>query len=146
MKYLFGDGTRQNIAEAIRWLQPSARAGKTQAIVALAGLYDVGQGVPFVAERAMQLRQQAARAGDTTAREQLADDRNLPRQRDFRRASILTELRQYQAAIPYTKTAVDAGSANAQLLLGRAYHFGLGVSVNHRAAANLYQQPAGWYC
>ena len=142
MIYLFGDGTRQNIAEAVRWLQPSARAGMPQAMVALAGLYDVGQGVPFDANRAMQLRQQAARAGDPTARAQIADDQQLRGQRDFRRASILTDLKQYRAAIPYATAAADAGSANAQLLLGRAYHFGLGVAVDHRAAAALYQRSA----
>ena len=142
MIYLFGDGTRQNITEAVRWLQSSARAGMPQAIVALAGLYDVGQGVPFDADRAMQLRQQAARAGDPTARAQLADDQQLRGQRDFRRASILTDLKQYRAAIPYATAAADAGSANAQLLLGRAYHFGLGVPVDHRSAAALYQRSA----
>ncbi len=142
MMYLLGDGTRQDITEAVRWLQPSAKAGTPQAMVALAGLYDAGQGVPFDADRAMQLRQQAARAGDPTARAQLADDQQLRGQRDFRRASILTDLKQYRAAIPYATAAADAGSANAHLLLGRAYHFGLGVPVDHRAAAALYQRSA----
>jgi uncharacterized protein len=47
MTYLFGQGTRQNIAEAARWLGLSARAGIPQAMVALASLHDVEQGVTF---------------------------------------------------------------------------------------------------
>jgi uncharacterized protein len=141
MTYLFGQGTRQDITEAARWLGLSARAGIPQAMVALASLYDVGHGVPFDRDRATQLRQQAARSGNPTARGQLADDIRLPGQRDFRRANVLTDLRLYHEAIPYAKKAAT-GSANAQLLLGRAYHFGLGSPVDLRAAVSLYQRSA----
>ena len=72
MTYLLGQGTRQDSPAAVRWLQQSAQAGLPQALVALAGLHDVGQGVPFDANRATQLRQQAARAGNSTARSQLS--------------------------------------------------------------------------
>jgi TPR repeat protein len=142
MMYLFGQDTRQDIPEGVRWLEPSARAGLPQAMVALAGLYDVGQGVPLDTERATQLRQQAAQAGDPTARGQISDDRTLPGQRDFRRASILTDLHLNAAALPYARKAADAGSRNGQLLLGRAYHFGLGVPVDKAAAFRLYQKSA----
>jgi uncharacterized protein len=140
--YLFGQGTRQDIPEAARWLGLSARAGLPQAMVALASLYDVGQGVPFDSDRATQLRQQAARSGNPTARGQVADDLRLHGQRDFRRASVLTDIHLYREAIPYAKKAAAAGSANAQLLLGRAYHFGLGSPVDMRAAVSLYQRSA----
>lgn len=93
MMYLFGQGARRDIPEATRWLQMSARAGLPQAMVSLAGLYDIGVGVPFDVARATQLRQQAARAGYTMAQSQSEVDARLPGSRDYRRASVLTDLK-----------------------------------------------------
>ena len=142
MMYMFGQGTHQDIAEGAHWLERSVRAGIPQAMVALAELYDIGEGVPEDIRRASQLREQAALAGDPTARGQIADNRNLRGQADFRRASVLTDLKLFNKAVPYAKRAADAGSANAQLLLGRAYHFGNGVPVNLSLAVSLYQRSA----
>jgi TPR repeat protein len=138
MMYLFGQGTKQNIPEGARWIETSARAGVPQAQVALAALYDVGQGVPLDAARATQLRQQAAKAGNPTARGQLEEDVKLPGQRDFRRASALTDFKLYAAALPYAQRSAEAGSANGQLLLGRAHHFALGTPKNHAEALKWY--------
>jgi len=140
MMYLLGQGTPQDLPRAAQWLERSADAKMPQALVALAGLSDVGQGVPLDTARADKLRQQAALAGNPTARGQIEDDRRMPGQRDFRRASILTDLHRYAEALPYAKKSAQAGSANAQLLLGRAYHFGLGVPVDKPAALALYQR------
>jgi len=142
MMYLFGDGTRQDIPEAVRWLKASAATGMPQAMVAMAALYDVGQGVALDPDQATQWRQRAAQAGDPTARGQLADDQKLAGQRDFRRASVLTDLKRSEAAIPYALKAANAGSANAQLLLGRAYHFGLGVPADQGASFRWLQKSA----
>lgn len=139
MMYMFGQGTRQNLAEAVRWLNSSAEGGLPHAMVALAGLYDVGQGVPFDPARALQLRQKAARLGNPTAQGQLDDDRRMKGQADFRRASILTDLQLYTEALPYARRAAAAGSANAEFLLGRAYHFGDGVPVNLPEAVRWYR-------
>ncbi|MEO8004898.1 MAG: tetratricopeptide repeat protein [Betaproteobacteria bacterium] len=142
MMYLFGDGTRQDIPEAVRWLKASAASGLPQAMVAMAALYDVGQGVSLDPDQATQWLQRAARAGDPTARGQLADDQKLAGQRDFRRASVLSDLKRPEAAIPYALKAANAGSANAQLLLGRAYHFGSGVPADQGAAFRWLQKSA----
>jgi TPR repeat protein len=142
MSYLFGDGTRQDIPEAVKWLKQSAANGLPQSMVALAQLYDVGEGVPLNANLATQWRQRAAQAGDPTARGQLTDDRKLEGQRDFRRASVLTDLHRYAAAIPFALKAGNAGSANAALLLGRAYYFGSGVAPNQTEAFNWLQKSA----
>lgn len=142
MAHLLGDGTRQNIPEAVRWLKQSAAKGLPQAMVALAQLYDVGEGVALDTKQATQWRQRAAQAGDVTARGQLADDGKLGGQRDFRRASVLMDLRRPNAAIPYALKAGNAGSANAALLLGRAYHFGTGVAVNQTEAFRWLQKSA----
>ena len=142
MQYMLGDGTGQDLAEGSRWLERSAKAGVTQAMVALANLYDVGQGVPLDTVRAAQLREQAAQAGDSTARGMLADDKRLRGQADFRRANILYDLQRYALSIPYAKRAAEAGSANAQYLLGRANHFGLGVPINLAEAVRLYRAAA----
>jgi TPR repeat protein len=142
MTYLLGQGTRQDIPAAARWLQQSAQAGFPQALVALAGLYDVGQGVPFDAERATKLRQQAARAGNSMARSQLDVDARIPGTRDYRRASILTDLKLYAAAIPYARKAATAGSPEGQELLARALQLGQGVGVDKAAALKLYEQAA----
>ena len=137
--YMLGDSTRQNIPEGARWLQRSAEGGLPQALVALANLYDVGQGVPLDTARAADLRQQAVRAGNATARGMIEDDRKMPGQADFRRANVLYDLKLYDATIPYAKRAAAAGSGNAQYLLGRANHWGLGVPVNLPEAVRLYR-------
>jgi uncharacterized protein len=139
MMYMFGQGTRQNLPEAVRWLTASANGGLPHAMVALAALYDVGQGVSFDPARALQLRQQAARLGNPTAQGQLSDDRRLRGQADFRRASVLTDLQMYTEALPYARRAAAAGSANAEFLLGRAYHFGLGIAVDLPEAVRWYR-------
>lgn len=142
MTYMLGQGTRQDIPAAARWLQQSAQAGFPQALVALAGLHDVGQGVRFDADRATQLRQQAARAGNSMARSQLDVDAKIPGTRDYRRASILTDLKLYSDAIPYARKAAAAGSPEGQELLARALHLGQGVGVDKAAALRLYEQAA----
>jgi TPR repeat protein len=142
MTYLLGQGTRQDIPAAVRWLQKSAQAGLPQALVALAGLHDVGQGVPFDANRATQLRQQAARAGNSTARSQLEVDARIPGTRDYRRASILTDMKLYAQAIPHARKAAAAGSPEGQELLARALLLGQGVAVDKSAALKLYEQAA----
>ncbi|HEY8997590.1 MAG TPA: tetratricopeptide repeat protein [Edaphobacter sp.] len=142
MMYMLGKGARQNLPEAVRWLSTSARAGSPQAMLAMASLYDVGQGVPFDSARALELRQRAASMGEPVAQGQLADDRRLPGQADFRRASVLYDLGMYAQSIPYAQRAAQAGSANANLLLGRAYHFGLGAPVNLPLAVRYYRASA----
>lgn len=142
MMLMFGQGTAQNLPEAARWLEASAKAGLPQAMVALAVLYDVGQGVPQDSGRAAQWRLQAARAGNPTAKGQIEDDRRLRGHADFRRAQALTDLRLYREALPYARRAADAGSPSAQLLLGRAHHFGLGTPKDLGQAARLYRASA----
>jgi uncharacterized protein len=138
--YLFGQGTAPNLAEGARWLESSARTGMPQALVALAVLCDIGQGVPLDPERATQLRQQAAKAGNPTARAQLAADLKMPGTRDFRRADALTEFKLYAAALPYAKRSAEAGSAEGQELLGRAYTFGRGTAKDPAEAVKWYRK------
>lgn len=142
MMYMFGQDTKQNLPEAVHWLSLSAEAGLPQAMVSMAMLYDVGQGVPFDPARAAQYRQQAARLGEPTAIGQINDDRNMPGQADFRRASVLNDLMKPEEAIPYAKRAAAAGSINAGLLLGRAYQFSIGVPADMVEAVRWYRQAA----
>ena len=111
-------------------------------MTSLASLYDVGQGVPLDPARAHALREQAARLGEAVARGQLADDRRMRGQADFRRASVLTDLNMEAAAVPYARRAAAQGSANAQLLLARAYQFGAGVPRDYGQAFAFYRQAA----
>ena len=142
MMYLFGQETKQNIPEGASWLARSVKGGMPQAMVALAQLYDVGQGVSFDAARATQLRQQAAKLGNPTAIGQVKEDENKPGQRDFRRASVLTDLSLFAEAIPFAKRAVETHNSDAQVLLGRAFHFGSGVQKNYGEALRLYRAAA----
>jgi TPR repeat protein len=130
MMYLFGQGTKADVPEAIRWLEMSAKAGMPQALVAMASLSDIGYGVPLDFARATQLRQQAAKIGNPTARAQLDADQRLPGARDFRRADALTDFKQYSAALPYARKSAEAGSPDGQELLGRALLFGYGTAKN----------------
>lgn len=126
--YLSGQITKQNLVDAARWIEASAKLGLQQALVALAQLYDVWQGVSM------------ARAGNATARRQIEDDRKIPGQSEFRRASVLYDLNLVAEAIPHAKLAMAAGSANAQYLMGRVNHFGMaGTPVNLAEAVRLYR-------
>jgi uncharacterized protein len=140
MMYLFGQGTRPDAAEGARWIQSSARLGLPQALVALAALHDIGHGVPLDAGKATQLRQQAADAGNSTAKAQLEADRRLPGTRDFRRADALTDFKRYADALPYAKRSAEAGSPDGQELLARAYLLGRGTARNYAAALELFKK------
>ena len=59
-------------AEAARLWRQRAAAGDATAMVALAGLYEAGFGVPVDPERALALYRAAAAVGDPTARRILA--------------------------------------------------------------------------
>jgi TPR repeat protein len=138
LKYLLGQGLPQSLNEGSRWIQLSAHAKVAEAMIALAALYDVGVTVPFDSAQATRLRAQAARAGNRFAATQLHEDSTMRGHRDFRRAQSLTDFKMYALALKYARKAADAGSASGQLLLGRAYHFALGVPVDHAAALALY--------
>jgi TPR repeat protein len=140
MMYLFGQGTRPDATEGARWIQSSASSGMPQALVALAALSDIGYGVPLDTARATQLRQQAADAGNSTARAQLEADRTMPGTRDFRRADALTDFKRYAEAFPYAKRSAEAGSPDGQELLGRAYLLGRGTSKDYAAALELFRK------
>ena len=142
MMSLTGDGARQDIGRGAEWLEKSARGDVAPAMVALANIYDAGAGVPIDTARATQWRQRAADMGNDVARGQIADDRRMPGQHDFRKANTLIDLKLYNDAIPYAQRAAAAGSVNAGLLLGRAYHFGIGVPVNYTEAIRWYRQSA----
>ncbi len=142
MMFLTGDDTRQDISRGVEYLEKSARADIPPAMVALANVYDAGAGVAFDPATATQWRQRAADMGNPVARGQIADDRRMPGQRDFRRANTLVDLKLYADAVPYAQRAASAGSVNAGLLLGRAYHFGIGIPVNLAEAVRWYRQSA----
>jgi hypothetical protein len=143
MMYMFGQGTRQNLPEAARWLEKSTAGGLPQAQVALAALADVGQGVPLDTERAQHLRQQAADAGNPTARGQLEALRKLPGQAEFMRAQVLVDLKMPTLAIPHAQWAADQGNAGARFLMGWFNHGGNGMPVDFAAARAYCQKAAG---
>ena len=142
MMLVTGDGAAQNIPVGAQWLEKSAKGGIPQAMINLANLYDAGAGVPLDTARAEELRQRAAELGEPTAKGQIADDRRMPGQHDFRRANTLADLKLYNQAFPFAEKAATAGSVNAGLLLGRFYHFGIGVPVNLKEAVRWYRQSA----
>ena len=142
MMYVTGDGASQDISRGAEWLEKSARGGVQPAMVSLSNLYDVGAGVSVDTARATQLRQRAADLGNNIARGQIDDDRRMPGQHDFRRANTLVDLKLYTEALPFAQRAAAEGSVNAGLLLGRAYHFGIGTKVNLTEAVRWYRQSA----
>lgn len=142
MMYLMGQGTQQDFVQARRWIGASAKAGLPQAMVALANLTDVGLGGPQDTEHAKELRQQAAKAGDPTARGQLEEERKFPGQAEFRRAATLVNLRQVQPALAHAQRAADLGNPNGLFLMGWFHHGGNGVPVNLAAARAFYLKAA----
>ncbi len=140
MMYLFGDGTRADPTEGARWIESSARARMPQALVALAALHDIGHGVPLDVDRATRLRQQAADAGNPTARAQIEADRKIPGTHDFRRADALDDFKRYADALPYAKKSAEAGHPEGQELLGRAYMRGRGTARNEALAVEWFRK------
>ena len=120
LRYAEGQGTSQNLNEAVRWLERAASAGLAPAQYRLAVLYERGQGVAKDLGRARSWYQAAAEKGNVKAMHNLAVSASG-------RADGSAD---YALASKWYGEAAAYGLADSQFNLGILAEHGLGMPKN----------------
>ena len=123
---LLGGGP--DYSKMLEWFDRALDAGEPMAMMAMADLYDSGEGVEQSDEKALEWYTKAGEAGIESAYVNLGDRYSQ---------GIGTEEDPAKALEWYTKAA-DAGDADAQFELGRAYEEGILVKTDLDKAIELY--------
>lgn len=118
--YHYGDGVRQDYAEAVRWYRKAAEEGHATAQCALGNRYSFGEGVPQDYAQAVHWYRKAAEQGQANAQYNLAfyyeKGRGVPQD--------------YEQAAHWYRKAAGQGITAAQERLGACY-------ANGRAAIDI---------
>ena len=128
----FAAAAGQGNVEALGRLRQAADASNVDAQVALAALYDAGQGVSRDYARAAAWYRRAAERGDADAQYNLASMYNTGQGRP----------RDYGAAAAWYRRAAERGHAAAQFNLGILFFMGTGVAHDPVQAAAWYRRAA----
>ncbi len=117
LKYLNGDGTAVNEAEAARWFERAAKQGDAIAAYRLGTLYERGRGVPADAQKAVTWYAAAAKQGNRKAMHNLA----------VAYAQGTGVKQDYAQAANWFSRAANLGLADSQFNLAVLYERGMGV-------------------
>jgi localization factor PodJL len=117
LKYLNGDGTPVNEAEAARWFERAAAQGDAIAEYRLGTLYERGRGVPADARKATDWYAAAAKQGNRKAMHNLA----------VAYAQGSGVKKDYALAAQWFSKAANLGLADSQFNLAVLYERGMGV-------------------
>lgn len=122
------EGLSRSVTEAAVWYRRAAEQGHLEAQLALAQLYDQGQGVEKDDRQALHWFVQAARQGEPQAQFYAAykyfhGEGTAPNEAE---------------AATWLKRGAEQGEINSQYVLGRMYELGRGLSQDH-------QQAFVWY-
>ena len=117
LKYLNGDGTPVNEAEAARWFERAAKEGDAIAAYRLGTLYERGRGVPADAQKAVEWYSAAAKQGNRKAMHNLAVA--------YAQGSGVKQ--DYAQAAQWFSRAANLGLADSQFNLAVLYERGMGV-------------------
>jgi localization factor PodJL len=117
LRYAQGEGTPQNLTEAVRWLERAASAGLAPAQYRLAVMYERGQGVAKDLGRAWSWYQAAADKGNVKAMHNLAV--SLSGRED--------PTADYALAAKWYAEAASFGLTDSQFNLGTLAEHGLGM-------------------
>lgn len=131
--YWFGRGVERDLAQAARWLEQAAEAGRPHASALLAEMYLRGQGVPNDRLRARELATRAAAAGIASAQAMLGLEHVFaqdPRAHDP------------AAALPFLYAAAEQEEPRALFTLGLMYRAGDGVEANRELSLRLITRAA----
>jgi TPR repeat protein len=131
--YWQGRGVERDRAQAARWLEQAAAAGRPQAAALLADLYSRGDGVQRDDERARELDLQAAALGVAASQTNLGYAAMYPR--DF-------AARDPAGALPWLRAAAEQENPMALFLLGQLYFSGQGVEADAELGWRLFTRAA----
>jgi TPR repeat protein len=131
--YWLGRGVERDLAEAVRWLEKAAAAGRPQAAALLADLYSRGDGVQRDDERARELDLQAAALGVSPSEMRLGYAAMYPQD---------PAARDPAAAVPWLKAAAEQDHPMALYLLGQLYFSGQGVEADAELGWRLFTRAA----
>jgi localization factor PodJL len=126
LRYAQGQGTPQNLTEAVRWFERAAGAGFAPAQYRLAVLYERGQGVAKDLGRARSWYQAAAEKGNVKSMHNLAVSASSSKDGGA----------DYALAAKWYGEAAGYGLADSQFNLGVLEEHGLGMPKN---LANAYK-------
>jgi len=117
LRYLDGDGTSVNEAEAAKWLERAANQGEAVAAYRMGTLYERGHGVPVDAAKATQWYATAAKQGNRKAMHNLA----------VAYAQGTGVEKNLTIAAQWFTHAANLGLADSQFNLAVLYERGMGV-------------------
>jgi TPR repeat protein len=131
-RYYFGDGVRQDYAEAARWLRKAAERGNPIAQNNLGVCYEKGEGVAKDSAEAVKWYRKAADQGDATAQNNLGVFY-------LKGEGVAKDSAE---AVKWYRKAADQGDATAQYNLGGCYDKGEGVPKDSAEAVKWYRKAA----
>lgn len=154
-------------AEAVRQFQESAENGDSNAMIALAEIYNRGKGLMKDSEKALYWFHRAAEAGNSTAMCYLARRHDLLGSHRNTSEDVTKAIKWYtkaaaagrsdamhrlgwiyliskdcEKAIQWFHEAAEAGHINAMDSLASSYERGIGVTQNHNKAVEWYRKAA----
>jgi uncharacterized protein len=130
--YLKGQGTSQNIAEAVRWIRLAANKGLAEAQNDLGLLYQRGWGVERNDAEAVKWYRRAADQGLVTSQISLGDAYTIGR-------GVSSN---FGEALKWYRLAADQGSSYAENIIGITYERGISVAQDDAEAFRWYRRAA----
>jgi TPR repeat protein len=128
-----GRGVARDPAQAAKWLEQAAAAGRPYAASLLADLYRMGDGVQRDNQRAHELDLEAAALGVAPAQARLAYDAAYAQD---------PAARDPASAVPWLNAAAEQEHGPALFVLGQLYLFGQGVEADAELAWRLITRAA----
>lgn len=127
--------SRQDMLEAVKWLQKSAEAGDSVSMFKLGTLYNSGIGVAKSVEQAIVWLEKSAICGYYSAQMELAvilsDGQGVPKD--------------MQKSFEWMEKSANQGSSYACYLLGQMYEKGEGVTQSRVKALEYYEKALDGY-
>ena len=131
--YWVGRGVARDPAQAAKWIEQAAAAGRPYAVGLLADLYRMGEGVQRNDQRAHELDLQAAAFGVAPAQARLGYDAAFAQD---------PAARDPASAAPWLNAAAEQEHGPALYVLGQLYLFGQGVEADAELARRLTTRAA----
>jgi TPR repeat protein len=126
--YYEGKGVPRDYAQAIVWLRKAAEQGNAEAQLSLGAAYEMGKGVQQDDAEAAAWYRKAAERGNALVQNHLAEVQNHLGRLYAAGKGVLQDDAE---AAKWFRRAADQGNVSAQLSLGAAYLYGLGVPQDY---------------
>ncbi|MDE6742296.1 MAG: TIR domain-containing protein [Lachnospiraceae bacterium] len=130
--YYFGQGVKQDYAQAKEWWEKAAELGDAAAMSNIGVLYEFGEGIEYDYTQAVEWYEKGAELGNDTAM------RNI----GLMYATGRGIKQDYARAIEWWEEAAALGNIDAMRDMGLLYENGQGVEQDYAQAAEWYERAA----